>query len=876
MRRTFHYDGDGYRTSSDFRPSSSLGHGHAISPSHKVINKKGSSKRPQIPRGSQFDKGCTARHDVHTASPPPGGPHLSPLPSAQTVPQVPQTGLLNGARFALPQKQIGLNQSFPLGGAAGASGSQPTHPSSPTNRFSLDFESAQRAICQDPSCDPVSRSHSDPTYSLDIRSSPPSWHPLGSLDQSWSHVPHQTMPNHYSPRQMQPLKHEVPSQSLPSQPMAHSSIQSASAHCSTGTNAIPTVLLTSPTTSDPTNSERWQPFGQSASPPADHNSQLLHELMISSPPLQGPCDTSPGSPQESESQGSGDSQGDTGEQDSQDSQGSQGSQGSQSSQGFQGSQGSEGYQGSQLSKRSKGSKANKTAARAHHASTRSEGDITATSLNALGAMPPPTQIQAGADPVRSSPWRAAEDRGGGRNEASEFPEALPHSKSRRGKSPEDPLARGSSPDSLMAANPDSHESADSPAEWKETGSDSGYWSSGSGSSKRSQESSPNGWNGHFIGAFSDWGLSSWLAQALYKLNYEQPTPIQSEVMPCILQRYNVVVSELHPCTGKTSACVIAAMQLINWDENVPQALLLASTRELAQYTYQLVLKLGETACNGRGARERCCLLVGKTRVRDSVKSFENGGKAVVVATTGRLYDLMRRGVLRTDTVTLTILDEADAILQHLLIPKLVALLPEKMHWAILCARRTPHVDSFVTENMKDVKYIEARSLVAPDIEHLVVMVADLDEKVKLVDKICDAVLSGRMLIFCSVASRKALDQHLKEKYVPLETNRENVTGYSAPTVSIFIASDALARGISMANVAVVINLGLPPNSITYVQRAGRCCGSNQMAHVVVVNMVEAEELATVSEVEKVCGIHLIEVSWERAVLQCTLACNVSE
>ena len=179
---------------------------------------------------------------------------------------------------------------------------------------------------------------------------------------------------------------------------------------------------------------------------------------------------------------------------------------------------------------------------------------------------------------------------------------------------------------------------------------------------------------------------------------------------------------------------------------------------------------------------------------------------------------MRRGVLRTDTVTLTILDEADAILQHLLIPKLVAMLPENMNWAVLCARRTPHVDSFVAEHMKDVKYIEAGSLVAPDIEHLVVNVADLDEKVNLVDKICDAVLSGRVLIFCSVASRKALDQHLKEKYVPLDTNRENVTGYSAPTVSIFIASDALARGVSMSNVAVVINLGLPPNSITYVLR----------------------------------------------------------
>jgi len=416
-----------------------------------------------------------------------------------------------------------------------------------------------------------------------------------------------------------------------------------------------------------------------------------------------------------------------------------------------------------------------------------------------------------------------------------------------------------------------------PPGWKENGSDSGYWSSSSSSSQKSLPSSTkHGWKGHFIGAFSNWGLSPWLAEAVYKLNYEQPTATQGELMPCILQRRNVVVSELHPCTGKTSACVIATMQLVNWEENVPQALLLAPTRELAQYTYQLVLKLGDNACGGRGARERCCLLVGKTRLRDSVKSFENGGKAVVVATTGRLYDLMRRGVLRTDTVNLTILDEADAILNHLLIPKLVALLPEKMQWAVLCARRTPHVESFLANNVKDVKYIEACSEVAPDIEHLTVSVADLNDKVMLVNKICEAVLSGRVVVFCSVASRKALDSYLKDKFVPLETNRENVTGYSTPTVSIFIASDALARGVSMSNVAVVINLGLPPNSITYAQRAGRCCGLNQMAHIVVVNIIEPDQAAKVAEVEKFCGIRMIDVSWERAVLQCTLACNVNE
>jgi len=82
--------------------------------------------------------------------------------------------------------------------------------------------------------------------------------------------------------------------------------------------------------------------------------------------------------------------------------------------------------------------------------------------------------------------------------------------------------------------------------------------------------------------------------------------------------------------------------------------------------------------------------------------------------------------------------------------------------------------------------------------------------------------------------------------------------------------------VSMANVAVVINLGLPPNSITYAQRSGRCCGMNAMAHIVVVNILDQSEAADVTEVERLCGIQMMAVSWERAVLQCTLACNVAE
>jgi superfamily II DNA/RNA helicase len=176
--------------------------------------------------------------------------------------------------------------------------------------------------------------------------------------------------------------------------------------------------------------------------------------------------------------------------------------------------------------------------------------------------------------------------------------------------------------------------------------------------------------------------------------------------------------------------------------------------------------------------------------------------------------------------------------------------------------------------MKDVTYVEASLLLAPEIEHLMVIVADLAAKIKLVDDICDAVLSGSVLIFSSKVTKRALDQHLKQKHPVIETECPSVTGYTTPTVSLFVACDALARGVRMSNVAVLINLGLPPSSNWYTQRVGRCCGTNQNANVVAVNVVEPDEAKLIADVEKVCGIQMMQVSGERAVLQCTFAFNM--
>ena len=680
MPRNVYYDEAGYYALSNFKPvPNNFKPGLPSSSSQKSGSKKTPSKRPQVSRGAPFERSTYARVDLQTPHTPASRHDPSQRrPATQTVHQPPPQGTLNrcGPQTSspppVPTGGGGASpRDIPNGCHRGSSLQLPVGPNSLSRQLEFvlvgsgdgghdgraqrqfgqqqlanqssfminagwqntDFEPAGRVYQQDQPQNLNPPHPSQMTQSPGFSGSPAPWH-AGQIAQSVSPCTapgsEQGGPNNRPPNQEfarnsvpRPAQYQftVSSQQMANFPVAHPSALSAAPPCTTTTSALAQVPLTSSLLASVANARAEQPF---------HQNQLLNFMMSTTPLLpQGMCDTSPDSPQESESQGSGDSQGDTGEQESQDSQGSPGSQGSQdfqgSSQGSKGSQGYESSQGSQQSKRSKGSKGLKTSSRSLRAYTgRAEAaanrvahrpgvtpepthNLIGPLLNSLGAAP--GQRELTSDGIQAASfWNGTEGEAVHHNVTLPYPEcnldeAVNYPSSQ-------PLDKGlaaafaclTRPDSPTAANGGSNESGDSPAEWKEeTGSDSGYWSSGSGSSKRSQQSGRNGWNGHFIGAFSCWGLSSWLTEAVYKLNYEQPTPIQSEVMPCILQRHNVVVSELHPCSGKTSACVIAAMQLVNWNENVPQALLLASTRELAQYTYQLVLKLGESACSGMPA-----------------------------------------------------------------------------------------------------------------------------------------------------------------------------------------------------------------------------------------------------------------------------------
>ena len=93
----------------------------------------------------------------------------------------------------------------------------------------------------------------------------------------------------------------------------------------------------------------------------------------------------------------------------------------------------------------------------------------------------------------------------------------------------------------------------------------------------------------------------------------------------------------------------------------------------------------------------------------------------------------------------------------------------------------------------------------------------------------------------------------------------------ADYVGSVVASDALARGVSMSDVAVVVNLGMPPSCIWYAQRAGRRCGLQKVANLVMVNLPETTEMGVIDDLEQFCGVQMMHVSGEGVVLHCTFA-----
>lgn len=361
--------------------------------------------------------------------------------------------------------------------------------------------------------------------------------------------------------------------------------------------------------------------------------------------------------------------------------------------------------------------------------------------------------------------------------------------------------------------------------------------------------------------FRELGLSEPVLRSLGEMGFEEPTPVQARAIPCLLQGRDVVAQALTG-TGKTAAFGVPLVERIHIQRAVPQAVVLAPTRELAVQVAEQLSAIG---------RHRGLLLVpiyGGQPIERQLRALRRGIHALV-ATPGRLMDHMRRGTVDLAAVSMLVLDEADVMLDmgfledveyvmaHLPTARVTALFSATMPDPILqLARRYMHEPEIL-------RLSRPRALTVPETNQIFYLVP-FRRKFDALCRVLDAKQPERALVFC--ATKRMVDEVVEglqgRGYLAeglhgdmSQPVREKVLrAFRAGQTEVLVATDVAARGLDIPDVSPVVNFDLPPDPEYYVHRIGRTGRLGRRGEAI--TFVNPWEMRELKVIERITGARI--------------------
>jgi len=330
-----------------------------------------------------------------------------------------------------------------------------------------------------------------------------------------------------------------------------------------------------------------------------------------------------------------------------------------------------------------------------------------------------------------------------------------------------------------------------------------------------------------VTAFKNLGLSEKIQQALDELGFDEPTPIQDEAIPELLGGHDVI-GQAQTGTGKTAAFGLPLLQYLDPSDNEVQAIVLTPTRELCIQVTQALRSYAEHL------DVEIVAVFGGAPIK-SQQSQLRAGAHVVVATVGRMMDLMSRHSLVLTSARYVVLDEADEMLDLGFIEdveKILRMCPSGRQTALFSATMPPPIKKLAESYMYDPTTIRItpKTLTVDAIAQAYVEVSAADKPKKLVD-LLKAEEPEQAIIFCRTkigASR--LERTLKDKGLDVKALHGDMSqgardgvmiSFKDHRVKLLVATDIAARGLDIEHVTHVINYDVPASSEVYVHRIGR-------------------------------------------------------
>lgn len=367
--------------------------------------------------------------------------------------------------------------------------------------------------------------------------------------------------------------------------------------------------------------------------------------------------------------------------------------------------------------------------------------------------------------------------------------------------------------------------------------------------------------------FEELGVAEDILRAISELGYEHPMPVQEEVIPYLLGVGNDVIALAQTGTGKTAAYGLPVLQKVDPQDRRTQAVILSPTRELC---LQIA---GDLKDYSRYIDDLHVLAVyGGSSIESQIRALRKGAQ-VIVATPGRLIDLMKRGVAKLDAVENVVLDEADEMLNMGFtesIDEILAGVPQERNTLLFSATMGKEIERIAKTYLHDYKEIVvgSRNEGAENVNHIYYLVQAKD-KYPALKRVVDYFPKIYAIIFCRtrLETQEVADLLIRDGY-----NAEALHGdlsqaqrdltmqkFRQHRTQLLVATDVAARGLDVDELTHVINYGLPDDVENYTHRSGRTGRAGKRGTSI--SIIHIREKHKVRVIEKV-----IQKSFEKGIL----------
>jgi translation initiation factor 4A len=360
-----------------------------------------------------------------------------------------------------------------------------------------------------------------------------------------------------------------------------------------------------------------------------------------------------------------------------------------------------------------------------------------------------------------------------------------------------------------------------------------------------------------ISNWDDLDIPSDLLRGIYGYGLEKPSPIQCKSIVPILKKKDII-AQAQSGTGKTASFTVGSLATVNLESKTTQVLVLSPTRELSIQIANVMRNIG-SLMTGLHVK----LLVGGTSIDEDISDLKNNVPHVVVGCTGRIYDMIRRNHLKSSTIKMVVLDEADEMLASGFkeqVYNIFQYFSPTVQVVLFSATMPDYMTGITSKFMRNpVKVsVKAESLTLEGIQQYFVAVEDDKQKYATLKDLYSFMSVSQCIIYCNSVKRVAdlYDAMMQDGFPVccIHSNMEKaardvaITDFRGGRYRVLISSNVTARGIDIQQVSCVINFDCSKCIHTYLHRIGRSGRWGRKG--VGINFVTRRDISKIREIEQ--------------------------